>query len=254
MSRKHKNHEEHVDEGWLLPYSDLMTLLLALFIVLFATSSTDENKLKQMSEVFREMFTGATGILEYNAPADTEQVKNAPVLSENELKEQVEEYIEDSNKKEMENLEDIKKEIDKYIEQKNLGLELSTDLTDKGLMITIQDKALFDSGSADVKKNALPLAREISELLITDPVREVYISGHTDNVPISTEEFKSNWELSAIRAINFLKIVLENKKHDPKNFTASGSGEYNPIADNKTDAGKAKNRRVEILILPNKEK
>lgn len=251
MSRKRKKHDEHVDEGWLLPYSDLMTLLLALFIVLFATSSTDENKMKQMSKVFREMFTGATGILEYNAPTDLAKVEDAPILSEEEMVQQAKDYLESQSKEEMESLESLKKQIDKYISDQHLESELSTSLTENGLLITIQDHALFDSGSATVKKSSVKLAKEISKLLVTDPVREVYISGHTDNVPISTNEFKSNWELSSIRAVNFLKIVLENKKHSPANFSAAGNGEYKPISSNKTAKGKEKNRRVEILMLPN---
>lgn len=250
MAKKHKKHEEHLDESWLLPYSDLMTLLLALFIVLAASSNTDQAKLDQMAEVFRSFTIGGGGILEYSAPVQTKQGPDSPMISEEELKEELEERLKQSKKADLENLEIMQKEIDTFIKEKGLALSLQTKLTESGLLITISDTALFDSGSAEVKKDALPLAKEISVLIQSDPPREILVSGHTDNVPISTSTFRSNWELSAIRSINFLNILLENKKHNPIHFSAIGHGEYRPTADNKTEKGREKNRRVEVLILP----
>lgn len=96
----------------------------------------------------------------------------------------------------------------------------------------------------------MKIAKEISDLLVIDPPRNIIISGHTDNVPIHTAKFESNWELSVMRAVNFMKIILENDKLDPRWFSAKGYGEYKPVASNATKEGRAKNRRVEILILP----
>lgn len=83
-----------------------------------------------------------------------------------------------------------------------------------------------------------------------NPPRNIIVSGHTDNVPISNADYDSNWHLSVMRAVNFMKLLLENEKLDPRAFSAKGFGEYNPVADNATEAGQQKNRRVEILILP----
>jgi chemotaxis protein MotB len=94
------------------------------------------------------------------------------------------------------------------------------------------------------------MASEIAELLIMDPPRNIIISGHTDNVPIRNSNFESNWELSVMRAVNFMKIILKNDQLDPKWFSAKGFGEFQPVAGNNTKEGRAKNRRVEILILP----
>lgn len=251
MSKRKKHHEEHADEGWLLPYSDLMTLLLAMFIVLFATSSSDESKFEQMSEAFRAVFMGGTGIMEYSATTPMNEMPFPPTLTEEELHEKVNDFLEESTKKEMDSLEELQKQVDEFIKDKGLSLTLQTKLTEKGLLVTISDVALFESGSATVKQEAVSLAHEISTLLITDPVREVMISGHTDNQPINTTQFQSNWELSAIRSINFLKILLENEQHDPIHFSAIGQGEYRPVETNKTSDGRKKNRRVEVLILPN---
>lgn len=110
---------------------------------------------------------------------------------------------------------------------------------------------MFDSGRADVREEDIAVAKEISDLLVTDPPHNVIISGHTDNVPIRNSNFSSNWELSVMRAVNFMKIILENEQLDPRMFSAKGFGEFQPIASNDTEEGKAKNRRVEVLILPN---
>lgn len=240
MSKK-KKHEEHVDESWLIPYVDKLTLLLALFIALFAISEIDAAKYDHMREVFNvafgdgEMFDSTTPI-----PVDLEGEYPNEEMSDNPPIE-----------KEMKDLEELKKEIDAYIEENQLELRLETDLTEKGLMIVIKDHALFDNGEAVIKLEARELAYDISKLLVTNPPRHIEVSGHTDNRPIQTAKYRSNWDLSAMRAINFLKILLENKELDPHNFTALGHGEYQPVATNDTEEGKAKNRRVEVLILPN---
>src|SRR5690606_38879911 len=101
-----------------------------------------------------------------------------------------------------------------------------------------------------VRPEDVELAREISGLLEINPPKMIIISGHTDNVPIHNEEFASNWELSVMRAVNFMKILLENERLDPRWFSVKGYGEYQPIADNGTPEGRERNRRVEILIVP----
>jgi chemotaxis protein MotB len=116
-------------------------------------------------------------------------------------------------------------------------------------MITISDNALFASGSAVVKPESKSLALSIANLLVQYPGYEIVVSGHTDNEPISTTEFKSNWDLSSARAIRFMDILLSNKKLDPKLFSAIGYGEYRPVASNATTEGRAKNRRVEVSII-----
>lgn len=240
--RRKKQASEKIDETWLIPYSDLLTLLLALFIVLFSMSAIDAQKFQAISKVFGDIFHGGTGIIEYpniipEGNIDTEE-KEKPMKKENVDMEQIR----------MNELLKVQKKINSYIDKKNLEKDLQTTLTSEGLLIRIKDSVLFDSGSAKVRKEDIQIAREISELLVIDPPRQVIISGHTDNVPIHNSNFESNWELSVMRAVNFMKIILENDKLDPKMFSAKGFGEYQPIADNKTEEGKARNRRVEVLI------
>ncbi|WP_257351332.1 flagellar motor protein MotB [Pseudalkalibacillus decolorationis] len=248
-TRDKKKKEEHIDESWLIPYADMLTLLLALFIVLFAVSTVDAQKFESMANSFKSALNGGTGPMDYTSPVSVVEKSSIPVAETVITPEDDKE--EDANIDQVQ-LEEIKKRIDKYIEEKKLSRSLRTTLTESGLIITILDNALFASGSATVKKDAVGLAKEISQLLVTDPPRNIIIAGHTDNVPISNSNFDSNWELSAHRSINFMNLLLENKKLDPRKFSQAGYGEHHPVAPNDTAAGKAKNRRVEVKILPNK--
>ncbi|MFC4711677.1 flagellar motor protein MotB [Planococcus dechangensis] len=250
MKRK-KKHEEHVDESWLIPYADILTLLLALFIVLFAASEVDAQKFKAISESFNIELQGGTGILDQSAPVELDNSSPfAEIAEEGVTEELLEEVRAARDRKE---LMEFQEKLESYIADKGLSPRLETELTDKGLMLTINEGVLYQSGSADIDEQANLIASELSELLVSDPPRMIYIEGHTDNVPTAGGEFDSNWELSSARAINFMKILLENGDLDPQKFSATGYSEYQPIASNDTAQGRAENRRVEVLISPYQE-
>jgi chemotaxis protein MotB len=254
--RKKKHDDEHMDESWLIPYADLLTLLLALFIVLYAASSVDAQKFKELSESFNEVFTGGTGIMENHSPveppekSDVEVKASAAVKSDEKAELDKKEIERQAFLKDQEELKELQEKINEYIKTNNLEVQFITKLTDEGLLLTIRDNVLFDSGSAVVHNTDLDVAIELSELLVMNPPRNIIISGHTDNVPIRNAEYESNWELSVMRAVNFMKIILENKELDPQWFSAKGFGEFEPVGDNATAEGRAMNRRVEVLILP----
>lgn len=250
MSRKnrHEEHEEHADESWLLPYSDLMTLLLALFIVLYAASSVNTSKLEELSKAFDNAFSSGISILDKSALIEAEDEQNKSQKQRHEelgIRTQQEKL----RAQEQEDLEKLKKELDQYIDKNGLVTQLETQLNQSQLMITIRDNALFASGSADVKPAAQKLAVAIGLMLQKYPDYEVLVSGHTDDHPISTSEFANNWELSSQRALNFMEVLLQNQAFDPKKFSFIGYGEYRPVDTNDTEAGRAKNRRVEVSIL-----
>ncbi|MDP4162554.1 MAG: flagellar motor protein MotB [Bacillota bacterium] len=249
--RKKKHHEEHMDESWLIPYADLLTLLLALFIVLFAMSSVDVKKFQLLSRAFNEMFTGGTGLLDFQSPMKDGQTDSSIVPKKNiPNKETKKMQNEAALKRDQQELKDVQKKVNNYIQHKGLSNKLQTSLTDEGLLISIRDNVLFNSGSAEIRIQDLQTANEIAELLVMDPPRNIIISGHTDNIPIKNSRYGSNWELSVMRAVNFMKIVLHNKSLDPRWFSAKGYGEFQPVVSNKDPEGRSKNRRVEILILP----
>ncbi|OES45088.1 flagellar motor protein MotB [Domibacillus iocasae] len=238
--KRHKKHEEHVDESWLIPYADLLTLLLALFIVLFASSSVDVQKFQALANAFQNEMEGGTGVLDFPSPVAD------PAMSETDEQEN----LKAADQKE---LQEMQEKMTAYIKENNLQDKVETTLNGEGLLLRIRDNVLFNSGEAEIQPAHLGNAKEISQLLVMDTPRSIIISGHTDNVPISTAQFDSNWELSAMRAVNFMKEILKNEQLDPRLFSAKGYGEYQPIASNDTADGRAQNRRVEILILPQGE-
>jgi len=241
MARKKrgKKHEEEASEAWLLPYSDLMTLLLALFIALFAISQTDQTKLQALAQAFTAAFNmGGPSFFDNAGPnmslqrqiMSTEDLGNAAYIQENQT------------------LEDLKEQLDNYIQQNSLEDQLSTQLEEEGLMIRIKERALFPSGSAELVPESQRIGPIVAGLLAAVPER-VLISGHTDTDPINTAQFPSNWELSSVRAMTFMKYLLSiNSDLNPARFSAIGYGEYRPIAMNDTPENKQLNRRVEILI------
>lgn len=229
-----------MSESWLLPYADILTLLLALFIVLFASSTVDQAKLEQMSQVFNQIFDSGSGLLEQPSPV------NVPVTPNDSTEDsESSAYVEDQQA-----LSKIQDSVDEYIAVNALEKQFATKLTDEGLLVTIRDSILFDTGKAEVNPEYRQIAEDISDLLVFDPPRNVVITGHTDNIPIASSEFASNWELSVMRSVNFLKILVRDNSIDPLYFSAKGYGEFKPVASNDTVEGRAKNRRVEVLIQP----
>ena len=247
MKRK-KKHEEHIDESWLIPYADVLTLLLALFIVLFAASEVDSQKFQQISDSFNEVLQGGSGVLEHEASVeqfgDTVQLPSPAEL------EDIEKTSQMTLEQDLKELVELQEKIEGYIEDKGLSTKLETEMTSKGLVLQITEGVLYYSGSADITEDSRTIAEEISNLLVTDPARKILIEGHTDNVPTASDKFPSNWELSSARAINFMKILLENEDLEPEKFSATGYAEYQPVASNDTEKGRAENRRVEVLISP----
>ncbi|KAA0942138.1 flagellar motor protein MotB [Sporosarcina sp. ANT_H38] len=238
--RKRKKDNNHIDESWLLPYSDLMTLLLALFIVLFASSSVDEAKLKQMSAVFGEIFDSGQGVMDNAGPSVVPIPKDSIGTNEENSS-----YLEDQK-----SLSEIQERVDEYIAVNELENQFETKMTDEGLMVTIRDSILFSPGMADIKPEYKGIADDIAELLVFDPPRHIVVTGHTDNIPIKNAQFQSNWELSVMRAVNFLKSIVKNEEINPLLFSAKGYGEFQPLESNATAEGRSKNRRVEVLIQP----
>jgi len=248
MSRKKKHHaehhEEHADESWLVPYADILTLLLALFIVLFASADANKTKFTAMAQSLSAAFSGSPSVFDNNTTITPELSASKPDKSKDEASK------EQAQLQETVQLLQVKKEIDKYINTNNLTGDLSTALTEDGLMIRIKDSALFPSGSADLRPESQRFGEEIAKMIASLP-QKIVISGHTDNIPIHTREFPSNWELSSRRAVNFMKYLLAQENLKPERFSAIGYGEYRSMAGNDTEDGRAKNRRVEVLIMRN---
>jgi len=254
MRRRKRKSDEQPDESWLLPYSDLLTLLVALFIVLFAMGEIDAKKYEELSNVFQSEFSGGGSILEEISPEEN-QSSELPIddSTEDDGESEGEDEAESNSMRELHNLKELQVSINSYIQTNELSEALFTELTDDGLLITILNDVTFDMGSAEVNSEGREIVAEVATLLNTNPVHQIVISGHADDRPINNEEFASNWELSVMRAVNFMGLILNNEQQDPTRFSAKGFGEYQPIAPNTSEENREKNRRVEILILPNYE-
>lgn len=256
MRKRRQHSEDHSDETWLIPYADLLTLLLALFIVLFATSQIDQKKFDQLSRSFSAAFNGGESFFQPSSliplddislsPNRFPEKEEEPDLSK--LTEEERAQLEQYNL-ETQDLKQLEQEMNAYISENGLKTQLDTKLSATQLTITIRDNALFASGSAVVRDDARNLAIDIAKMLEQHPGYEIVVSGHTDDRPIHTVEFPSNWDLSLKRAGNFMKYLLDNPKLDPRRFSAVGYGEYHPIETNETAEGRGANRRVEVSIL-----
>lgn len=236
MGRKKQHHEEHVDEAWLLPYSDMLTLLCALFIVMFAMGQTDQKKLQEMSKAFNIIFSGGSSVMQ----SDGNSVIPMESTSEGEGKSDAQ--------VEQDKMTEIKKMIEQEIGKEGYTDKIKVELNGDGLDISIQDVVLFDSGQADVHQDVTPLLSKISDLL-HGLNNQIKVVGHTDNIPISNAKFRSNWDLSAMRAVNVRSLMVSLPSGlNPQNVSVQAWGELKPKASNDTAEGRAQNRRVEILV------
>lgn len=239
MARK-KKHEEHVNhERYLVTYSDLITLLLAFFIILYAMSNVDQKKMDDVANSMSLAFNSGNDKLIDLGMREKGNTRGTLTEEEKKMMKSI---------KEKKNFQNIQNSINSVVENKHLEGQIQTEITDKGLKVTLTDEILFESGNAKLKPENIDVIKTVGSLLvgISNPVQ---VSGYTDNVPIANANFESNWELSSTRAISVLKTILQtNPSLEPTRFSASGYGEYHPIADNNTIEGRKKNRRVEIMI------
>lgn len=231
-------HKEVTDEKpnldrYLITYSDLITLLLGLFVILYAASQVDEGKYKQFADAFTQYFKPASvqgaspnrGL--YNNP---KQSIPEPIFPHENLK----------------SIDEIKKETEKslgkYIEK---GL-LSVTSTENGIIVTLPEKLLFQSGSADIQTEGRTVLDSLTGIL-AGINKMITIDGHTDSKPIKTFRFESNWHLSVARALN-VGYNMISKGLPEENVIIRGFGAQQPVAENSSNDGRAKNRRVDITI------
>jgi chemotaxis protein MotB len=212
---------------WLLTYADMITLLLALFIILFSISTINKVKLQRLVHDLGGGFNSQDAINNPPNGMTTSATKD--------------------------DLQAMQAQLQSYIQSQSLQKSVQTKITRDGkkreLVITLlSDKQLFDSGKADIKPFTKKILDEVYRQLKTR-ANEVRVEGNTDNVPISNDQFPSNWELSAARATGVARYFVEDDGLAPRRISALGYGEYRPRVANDTDAHRAQNRRVDVVIL-----
>lgn len=217
---------------WMTTYGDLMTQILIFFALLFALSSVDIKKF----DMYISSLQGSLGI-----------IQGGQTLEKGEFIEsgEVGQFL--VSAEEQRQFERLEEDVRDIINKNNLkGVQVELD--ERGLVIRFVEGVLFDSGKADLKKQARAVLDKIAPIL-KQSKRQIRVEGHTDNVPIHTRQFPSNWELSTARAVNVVRYFIEKHNLSPYTISAAGYGEYRPVAPNDTDKHRALNRRVDIVIL-----
>lgn len=251
------DHGEHPDERWLVTYADLMTLLVALFMVLFSISAVNKTKFETLQHSLQDAFSGKIlpgGQSIKNAGGTTNIKTPSSAPKESSLQPYVgapKDTIKSGGvtNDEQKKFEALKKKIDQVASKKQLSGKIKATVTKDGLLIRLlTDDLLFDSGSAVPRTEALPILGDVANLLATTQAdHKLIVSGNTDSQPIHSSQFADNLDLSTARA----NAIFRTFAHDgisPLRMTAAGRGAYAPIASNKTAGGRSLNRRVEILV------
>lgn len=238
MARKKVNRDEPKGDEWLATYSDCVTLLMTFFVLLYAMSSVDENKMRALSQAFRTVMAGEAGdtILEYSLYNGDVPLIGGEIPTDTIDGEKIE--------------ESMYYQVSKFVDEHDLEAVVDIIETDLGVAIQLRDNILFETSKSDLRSESKEILDSIAAL-ISSMNNNIVVEGHTDNRPINTAEFPSNWELSVDRAVNVVRYFVENGKIDPKRLSATGYGEFQPIVDNDTEENMEKNRRVNILIMTN---
>lgn len=237
-SASHTDAEEAEDDsGWLISFSDVMTQLLAFFILLAAMSSIDRHKFDQAMASISQALGGK--------PVTAQRVdSNGAKLD---IPKDMLGYLQGKIKIEQNSMDQLRNTLKERIDQQGLSAEFAFHTDSDGLVVIMQSEILFDEGSAELKERLKPILRDIGQLLAPLP-NEIVIEGHTDNKPIATRQYPSNWELSMQRAINVVRFYTEEENIlNPRKIIAAGVAAYRPRYNINSDEA-YRNRRIEIHI------
>lgn len=211
---------------WMIPYADFLTLLLGFFVILYALTGSENQQLK------KEVADG----------------QNAMALEQTDLyhPDSLETPDTDKPNPPTDSLQSLENNLLQELKLEGHSVTVAQDT--RGVVLSFQEKIFFERGKATLSEEARETLDKLATILqkVYQPIR---VEGHTDNTPIQTAQFPSNWELSTARAITILKYLIEQHDFSPQQLSAAGFGEFHPIADNSTIEGKQKNRRVDIVLL-----
>ena len=236
-------------ERWLISYSDFMTLLFAFFVVLFAATYRDNQAVRKLAKAIHNGFQtmgafsadesgsgGAYSTQTPNADDNTTRVQNDQTT------------INPASAGSVEDMLQLRRQLEAAMGQELQNHEVVLQVTPEGFVISLKELGFFDSGQAELLPGAAEKIEKIAKVL-SKPGLEIRVEGHSDNQPIHNDQFRSNWELSTARAMAVLRMLVDDAGFDPKKLSASGYGEYRPVADNSTAEGRRMNRRVDLVVV-----
>ncbi len=268
-----KRKEEEPPKGapaWQSTFADLMNLLLCFFVLLFSMSSIDAAKFEAIAASFSNTFSifsagGSSfddgllisnGVSQLNnldmyisnTGAAAEQTAKQNDLNKDESDSSAEELKEALEQEQLAASEELAEKVSEALVESGIDKDVDIEFTSQYVQLTLKGSVLFDSGSSELKSEAMPMIQKIAVILERYASSTIEIEGHTDNVPIHTSKYESNDVLSSYRALSMFDYLVQNTSLDPAKIKHSGRGEYIPVADNSTPEGRAKNRRIEIKI------
>jgi len=257
--RRDRGGEESINtQGWLTTYGDMVTLLLTFFVLLYSFSTLDNYKWRNVIVSIQ----GSLGVLEggpsvlegfpgdgtgFSGDSYSDSGRGEIGASPGHAGqvEEIDEFL--KFQEEMKKLEGLQGDLRQYLEEKGLSDSIVLDVEERGLVLRFQDSVLFEKSKADLIPRSREILKEIAVILAATD-NAIRIEGHTDDLPIHTERFPSNWELSTSRATNVLRFLIQEGL-PPDKLSAVGYGEYHPLVPNTSEENRSKNRRVDIVIL-----
>jgi chemotaxis protein MotB len=254
MRRKnHKHHSNH--ERWLISYADFITLLFAFFVVMYATSKADQKKQAEAAASINSAFR-TLGLFQSASPAKESQAAKdataALATSQDAAVTPMNVVMGDemlASPEAQQDFERIKRQLEGLLSNQIAKHVVALRIGREGLIISLREAGFYYSGSTVPQPASIATIGQIAEALRATPY-DIRIEGHTDNVPIHTEQFESNWELSTARATHMARLFIVGHQFAPARLSASGYAEYHPATTNATVEGRAQNRRVDIIVLP----
>ncbi|WP_153464823.1 MULTISPECIES: flagellar motor protein MotS [Sediminibacillus] len=251
MKLRKRRRKDRGAPKWMVTYADMVTLILVFFILLFSMSQIDLEKFEALAESFRssKIFEQSPSPIPMENPAENTDAKQSGLqMDESDEKEEEQ----DTSEQDKDSAEDLLRQVTAFLDKNDLNNVVTASQTEEGVVLTLQEKVLFDSGEADIIEDGEVLLDKVNILLNTIS-NDVRIEGHTDNRPISNYRFPSNWELSSARASRVVRYLIDNGDVEKDRFSAAGYGDTRPLVPNDSSANWAKNRRVEIVLLQEAE-
>lgn len=249
MKRTRRFEEEVNTERWLISYSDFVTLLFAFFVVLFAATYRDNQAIRKLSQAIHHGFQtmgafsggqgGSGGAISGQAAQPDQSVSSFQPEAQPARHADMTPPVD---------VLKLRRELEAVVGKELHNQEIVMKVTPEGFVISLRELGFFDSGQAELVPGAANKLARIAKVL-AKPGLELRVEGHTDNQPIHNAEFNSNWELSTARATSVLLMLVNGNHFDPQHISASGYGQFRPVADNSTLEGRRANRRVDLVVV-----
>lgn len=239
---------------WMVTYSDMVTLILVFFILLFSVSQIDMVKFDAVSESFRNrmIFDFYPSPVPMENPTEhtsnEESGKNSNEFENPTATENVNDRDDLTQEENKDSLDELMAQVEQYLQNNNLNNVISASRDDRGVVLVLQERIMFDTGEAKILDSGKPFLDKVGELLMNLP-NDVSVEGHTDDRPISSYKYPSNWELSGARASSVIRYLIDENDFDVSRFSSIGYGSTRPVAPNTSVENWRENRRVEMIIL-----